>query len=199
MAQNALREACSSIVMKLLGRSLVVTADVLMDYSRSQLNRSFEVLANHVNDPGGIAQFIADISNVDQTTAAELIQETFLIAAEIFEPLPSETRARIRDLLYDLIDTMPPTPDADWIEDLKQDLFIPDETELLALASELSGSLLWLMERFLVKVLSRVVEIILEEMSEMVEVAVEQVQQYLAELAKTVADLYAACSVCLPK
>lgn len=49
--REALRDACSSIVLKLLGRSLVVTADILTVTASQQVSGELTALAGRVDDP----------------------------------------------------------------------------------------------------------------------------------------------------
>lgn len=190
-ARDAMRQACSSIVMKLLGRSLVVTADVLMTKAMNEVSDEFDRLADRVNDPGGVVDGLAaQAPALDREIIGELAEETLHIAAEIFDPLPAATRSRIRELLYDVIDTMPNDPDAGWVENLKQDFFIPNERAVMELAGELSGALITKLERFLMAIVMRIAELIMAELEALVRRAGEAVAEWMIRLASMVDELF---------
>lgn len=183
--REALKDACSSIVMKLLGRSLVVTTDVLVAYASEHVSEELLKLADDVDDPGGFGDQLAAATETDEELVGEVLRETLLICAEVFGPMPDEKRAKIRNLLYSVLDTVPASPDADWLDQLQTDLFIPDgeaRTALLELGGEMSGMLSGYLQDFFTRVLTRLAEIALEEGAEMIEALVASVEAWVDEL-----------------
>lgn len=146
--QTALREACSSVVMKLFGRSLVVIADIIMARAMEQVGGKLEQAAARVDDPDGVAVLLAEHLPVDRAQIADVTRETLLIASEVFSPLPDPTRARIRALLYELVDTVPASPNADFVEQLRHASFIPNMAAAEEVAKELGAVLADTMQRF---------------------------------------------------
>lgn len=189
LGREALRDACSSIVMKLLGRSLVVSTDVLLATAMDQVSGELTTLADHVDDPGGIAQGLAD-TGLDREVVAELMEETLRVAADAFAPLPDGTRAKIRDLLYEAVDTLPAGDGEDFLEQLRHQFFIPNLGAVTELGEELGGLLVDLLTRFTQRVLARIGEIVLAELSALVGEGAAMVQAWVEELAALVADLY---------
>ncbi len=180
--KSALREACSSIVMKLFGRSLVVTADVLLAHTMEQVGAEFADAAEHVGDPAGIATELARVTGFDEETVAEITEETLLIASDVFTPLPDATRKKIRELLYEAVDTMPADADADWLDNLRHDFFVPNLPVVVELAKELGGTLADYLLAFIVRVLWRIAELILEEIAELVADAEAQIHEWVDDL-----------------
>ncbi len=104
--QTALREACSAILMRLFGRSLVVTADAILNRLLEGMSDAIRDVAEHVGDPGGIADFLARpaLTTLSRADIEELLSEHFLVMADASRPLDPDQRARIRGLLYEMID-----------------------------------------------------------------------------------------------
>jgi hypothetical protein len=192
--KQALREACSSICMKLFGRSLVVTYDVLMAFAMAEVSTQFASMADGVDDPGGIADQLAQLPGVqgEREFIAEVLEDTLDIAAQVFTPLPDATRARIRNLLYVIIDSVPPNPGDDWLEDLTNNPAIQGATyeAMLDLTTELGGILAENLMQFLSLVLIKVAEKALEILSDYVEAGADQIEEWLDELAATAQALY---------
>jgi len=197
---DALREACSSIVMKVLGRSLVVTTDVLMTHASRAAGAELRTLAGSVEDPGGMGEQLADAAGADRELVGEVLRETLTICAEVFGPLPEPRRAKIRNLLYMIMDSVPPEPDADWVDQLQRDAFIPDaqtREALLDLGNELGSTLAGYVQDFYLRVLQRVGEVVLEEIQEFGEQLAGDVRAYIAQL-KSLLNALAARLAALP-
>lgn len=191
-ARDALREACSSIVMKVLGRSAVVTADVLIAAALEQIGGELNRQADAVQAPGGIAHELAVATGTDEELVGEIISETLRIAADIYSPQPLAVRAKVRALMYDLLDTMPESADDNWIEQLQHDWFIPNQRsrEAIAELAKITGEqLVDVMVRFLKGVVAKVAELVLLELAKFVEAVEEQIQEWIDSLAGLAADL----------
>ncbi len=190
--RDALRDACSSIVMKLLGRSLVVTTDVLAAYASEHVGAELVKLADDVDDPGGLGDQLAVAVSADSELVGEVLHETLLICSEVFGPMPPAKRAKIRNLLYSVLDAVPSTPDAGWLDQLQQDLFIPDgpaRAALLELGQEMGGMLGHYVQEFYTKVLTRVAELTLEELAEVVDALVAVAEEWVEEIEGALAAL----------
>ncbi|MCP4418195.1 MAG: hypothetical protein GY805_16355, partial [Chloroflexi bacterium] len=187
--KTALREVCSGIVMRLVGRSLVVTADILSTAALAQTSDIFKDVANHVDDNGGIADQLSSLVNLEREMMAEIMEETLLIAADVFDPLPDSTRRHIRNLLYEMIETIPPGTDATFLDQLADDFFIPNFDTVQALAGELGTIILKNMEAFLTRVLQRIAEIVLEEIGEIIDDIKEQIEAWVNEIEQLAADI----------
>ncbi len=193
--RQALREACSSICMKLFGRSLVVSYDVIMTYSLSQLSTQLLLQADKVDQSGGIVEQIAELikaPTLEHDFIAEVMEDTLRIAAQVFTPLPDKSRARIRKLLYSLIDTMPDHPDGKWLEGLAANRDIPPTTydDMEGLAREVGGLLAENLMQFLNLVLLRLAQKALEILNDYVEAGLEAIEQWLDELEQVARAIY---------
>lgn len=193
--RQALREACSSICMKLFGRSLVVSYDVIMTYSLSQLSTQLLLQADKVDQSGGIAEQIAELikaPTAEHDFIAEVMEDTLRIAAQVFTPLPDKSRARIRELLYSLIDTMPDHPDDKWLEGLAANRDIPPTTydDMEELAREVGGLLAENLMQFLNLVLRRLAQKALEILNDYVEAGLEAIEQWLDQLEQVARAIY---------
>ena len=185
VSRDALREACSSIVMQLSSRSLVVTTDILMTHAATQVSDELSTIAQTVDDPGNLADQIAEALELDKQLVREVLHESLEICAEVLLPMPDETRAKIRTLLYTIMDNVPTEPDADWVARLQQDTFIPNERAsiaLLELSEELGVVLAGYLKDFFIRVLTRVAQLVLQELEELVEALVQQTEVWIEEL-----------------
>lgn len=187
--QRALRELCSSLVMRLLGRSLIVTGDVLLAKALEAVQSGLRDAAGHVDDNGGVAPVLAQLTGLDRDFVAEVVEETLLVCADTFGPMPPEKRARVRELLYEAIDTAP-SPDAtDPVGALQAAGLIPDgeaATELaFLLGEEIAGNVV----RFIGALLTRIGALILEELQEIIADIQQAVEEWIAGLQQLAQDL----------
>lgn len=193
-AQTALREACSAVLMRLFGRSLVVTADAVLTRLISGMSGAFADLSQHINDPGGVAQKLLTLvppGPILRDDLAELLSEHFLVLSQAAKPLDPQQRARIRDLLYQLIDTAPASLDDAFTDQLMTDLGVRNLVAGEELARELGA--LWA-ERFvdfLTAWLARVGTKLLEIIAEIVDAIVTAVAQWIEGLEALVRELNA--------
>jgi hypothetical protein len=191
--QTALREACSSIAMRLIGRSLVATGDVLMTKALEGTSAAFREAAEHVNDPGGVAQILAGLPGVlvSREMIAEALEETLKISADVFGPLPETKRARIRDLLYQVIDTTPAGAGVAFVDQLKNDLFVPNGEAAIALGLELGGVIATNIQRFITALLEHIAQLILAELAAIVDEIVREIGRWIEGLEQLAAEVFA--------
>jgi hypothetical protein len=186
-----LREACSGVVMKLVSRSLVVFLDVLQHTCLSGIQHEFrQAAANVNNDSESIAARLAAATGLDRAFLAELMEETLLLGAETFVPLSADRRQRIRSLLFRLTDVLPGRARDDFLDQLKDDFFVPNLEAGVELA-QLSGEMIAeYVQRFVTALLNRVGTLILEELQEFFEDAQAAVSQWLRQLDLFVTELF---------
>lgn len=192
--RDALREACSSIVMKLCGRSLVVTADVLTTHAMKEMSGTLVELATHANDDGGVAETLASLTGAQREDIADIVEETLQICSEVLAPLPDARRATIRTLLYELIDTAPTHPDGSWLDELRQDVAFPSpETwqRMTRLSDELGAQALDYLGLFFSRVLMRIAELVVQGILELIESFVETIEEWAAMIVALAAELVA--------
>jgi DNA-binding transcriptional ArsR family regulator len=190
--QVALREACSGILLKLISRSLVVSLDILLNTALAQIQGEFRAAATHVDDRGGIAETLARATGLDRTLVAELLEETLSIMAETFGPLESGRREQIRSLLFQITDVLPIGNNDEFVNQLKDDFFVPNLEAGVNLA-KLSGEMIAEnLQRFVAALLNRVALRILDELAELLRAVEDNIKKWLGQLEALVDDLLAA-------
>ena len=191
-AQVALREACSATLMQLFGRSLVVTADAVLARLMSGMSGAYRDLAGHVGDPGGLADILAGLPHpptLGRADIAELLSETFLVLADASSPLEADRRARMRDLMYRMMDFRAASPDAKLAEQLMTDLGALNIQAGGGLALEFGALFADRLVAFVRAWLVHVGARILEEFVEIVDAIVATVQEWIEDLEALAQDL----------
>jgi hypothetical protein len=189
--QDRLKEALSGILMKLIGRSLVVTADVMTAAAQNQLRGIMTGLADEVEAPNGIVAVLSRAPNlpVPVDEIAELTADALRIGAEVLGPLSDAQRARIRSLMYQVVDPLPLGADRDFMHALADDAFMPNADKMMELALELAaiGGERFLM--FVQKLLELLARKLLEELAELLEAAHRMVEQWLQDTQDTLENI----------
>ena len=75
------RELCSGLLMRLFGRSLVVTADVMLAHALGRVQQELRQLATNINIPGGVVPKLASLTGLDRDLSADLVEETLQVCA----------------------------------------------------------------------------------------------------------------------
>ena len=189
--RERLKEALSGILMKLVGRSLVATADIMITEAQRQMQGILNGLADNVGAPNGIVRQLSRAANlpVPVSEIAELTADALRIGAEVLGPLTDSQRAKIRSLMYRVIDPVPVDAGASFMRQLADSAFLPNGEAMMELATEL-GSIGG--ERFLQFVI-RLVELIgrkiLEEFSAVIDAARAQIQQWYEDTQRALDEL----------
>jgi hypothetical protein len=190
--ERALREMCSALLMRLLGRSLVVAADVLAAHAQARLQDEFRAWSRQANDAGGAVDVLAALTGLQRQLVSDLVVETLEVCADTFAPMPAARRARIRDLLYQMIDTMPPVAGRDALESLKSAAMIGNVEAALELAQLLGEDIASNLVRFIQALLAHAAEALLTMLADTIEDAQRAVESWIAELEGLGRDLGAA-------
>lgn len=190
--QTALREACSGILFKLAGRSLVVTLDVLLNTALSTIQSEFRNAARHVNDARGVAQLLSQVTGLDRAFVAELMEETLSLSADTFGPLPDERRRRVRALMFRLLDVVPMSGSDEFLSQLKDSFFVPNLDAAVELATEAGDLIADNLQRFITALFARLGALILEELRAVFEAVEAEVQKWLQQLERVAQELLAA-------
>lgn len=191
-AQTALREACSATLMQLFGRSLVVTADAVLARLMAGMSGAYRDLAGHIGDRGGIADVLIGLPHpptLRRDDLVELLSETFLVLADAARPLEDDRRARIRDLLYRVMDFRSAKPGARLSEQLLTDLGALNIQAGGALALEFGAlfadRLVGLIKAWLEHAGAKA----LEEIAEVIDAIAAEVQRWIEDLEALARDL----------
>ena len=187
--RSTLKEALSSVLMMLVGRSVVVSLDVITAEAQKQIRDLFYGLADHVDDPGGLVTLLRPLAGAQAAEVVEIVQDALKIGGDVFGPWPNETRARIRSLLYEIIEPLPPGSPADFMAQLGDTLFLPNPDAVRALGDELLGLTGKHLQDFVTRVLARLVELVLEDLQAAIEAIEETVRGWITVLEQTAALL----------
>jgi len=179
--REALKEALSGVLMKLVGRSLVVTTDIMLATAQAQMHGILNGLADSVDAPNGIVKQLSKVANlpVPVSEIAELTADALRIGAEVLGPLDEAQRSKIRSLMYEVIDPMPSTAGAGFLQELGDGAFIPNNDAMMALAAELAAIGGERFLQFVAKLIELIGTKILEELAEVLEAAQRQVEQWV--------------------
>lgn len=190
--ERALREMCSAMLMRLFGRSLVVAADVLMAHSLAGLQDQFQTWARHANDAGGAVPVLAGLTGLQRDFVNDLVVETLEVCAQTFAPWSPQRRARVRDLLYQMIDTMPPDAGADALESLKAAGMVGNVEAALELAQVLGEEIVTNLLRFIQALLAHAAQALLELLTDVLEDIQQAVEAWVGGLKAFARDLASA-------
>jgi hypothetical protein len=195
---TTLREACSAVVMNFFGRSLVVTADVLMHKALQQMSGSLRATGAALNQPDGIVERLARlVPEVNRDAIHDGVAEIFDLAADVFQPWPDAKRARIRELMYRIINTAPAGSDADYMVQLANAAFVPNAQAASELALELGGLIRDNFGRLIERLIERFAEQVIELLQDAIEFAEAQIVRWLDELQTLLNDALRALQALL--
>lgn len=186
---RALRELCSSLVLGMLGRSLIVVGDVLLAKAQESIQLELTQVATHVNDNNGLAPTIAGLTHLDRGFVAEVIEETLLVCANTLRPMAAERRARFRDLMYQVIDTAPAADNPNAIADLRNSAMIPNSEAAFELVRLMGEEIVGNLIKFVEELLTRIAAIVLEELQEFIASIQRTVEEWISGLESLAAEL----------
>ncbi len=178
--QTTMKDTLSSVLMMLLGRSLVCITDILSTHVRSEVRDEFIRISNDDLLLEGIIQFLP--SSTANKELKEIAKEMLNIGADVFGPLPEDTRAKIRELLYEILAPLPASNQKDFWTNLKRENSIPDLEALQSLGWELTEMAANTLNRFVTRVLQRIAELSLEYLMEEIEEIAQQVEEWIDDI-----------------
>ena len=195
---KAFTEALSAILIMILGRSLIATTDVLVANGqqalKDQLLQIADVVEHDRNDPRNFLPIMAPLTPIPRAELAVLGGETFEILADVFGPFPPEIRAKIRALLYDIIESQP-IGSADAAAQFADVAFIPNRELAQELAVELAAYAGGNFVRFVEQVLVRAAAAILDAIVELLEDIERQVQEWIGDIEAAAKLLFEAIAL----
>jgi len=180
--QKVLRETCSAVLMRLFGRSLVVTGDVLLAHAMDTLSDGFTYVAENVNNRNGVAQVLANSTGWPRDKVADVMEETMYIGAMTFTPMSAARRRRMRELMYRVIDTAPPEPSTDLLVQLRDALMVPNAEAILELAVFMGQEIALRVVLFIEAALVRLALWILEQLKALIEFFQQAVEAWVRGL-----------------
>jgi hypothetical protein len=128
-------EALAGVMMLLLGRTVVLVGDTFVTATQERFAEVCAETAARIRngDPA-----IAPLGLATDPDLLRIVADSVDIAGEVLGPLPTATRTRIRQLLYQVMEPIPPGRGQDFLESLADQFFIPNEEDLQALTHELA-------------------------------------------------------------
>ena len=189
--QERLKEALSGILMKLLGRSLVATADIMTTEAQRQMQGILTSLADNVGAPNGIVRQLSRAANlpVPVSEIAELTADALRIGAEVLGPLTDSQRAKIRTLMYRVIDPVPVDAGDAFLRQLSDSAFMPNAEAMMELATELGSIGGERFLQFVIKLVELIGAKILEELTAVIDAARAQIQQWYDDTRQALDEL----------
>lgn len=179
-------EALAGVMTLLLGRTVVIVADTFLTATQDKIGESCAAIADKIrsgHDDVRLLNLPADPDVIRLT--AECVQ----IGGTVLGPLPAETRGRIRRLLYQVFEPLPPDGRHEFFESLADDFFIPNEQQLKELTHELVALSQARFALFAEKFVLAVGSYILEELEDLLLQAIELLLNWEGNLANSLEDL----------
>lgn len=189
--RERLTEALSGILMKLVGRSLVATADIMLTEAQRQMQGILNGLADNVEAPNGIVRQLSRAANlpVPVSEIAELTADALRIGGEVLGPLSDSQRAKIRTLMYRVIDPVPVDAGTSFMRQLADSAFLPNAEAMMELATELGSVGGERFLQFVIKLVELIGRKILDELSAVIDAAGAQIQQWYEDTRQALEEL----------
>ena len=184
--KDTFTEALASVLTMLVGRSVVIIGDQFFDLVAQNIQTATAHAAGHLEGPRSVFRAIGIPASPEMT---RLFADTLRIGGEVFGPLPDATRARIRGILYEIMEPLPPGGGQALLEELGDQFFIPSgehvdalRDELLAIARDRFGA-------FTEKVLLNAGAMLLEAIADFIADVLATIKQWEKDLLKALDDL----------
>jgi hypothetical protein len=180
-------EALAGVLMLLLGRTVVVTGDTLLTALQDGAEEGCHEVAEKLkSDHADVARLGIPPELID------IAVDSLEVGGRVLGPLPPDTRARVRRLLYQVFEPIPPGQERDFLDRLGDDFFIPKEADLRALTDELTAIA---QERFVLfarEFVGRIGNYILELLEEFITAVVDMIVNWERTLANALTELAAS-------
>ena len=131
---NDFTEALAGVLMLLVGRTVVIIGDTFITAVQEHTNRSCKSVADKIRQGSPDTQVLNLPIDPDFIS---IVADCVEIAGEVLGPLPSATRSRVRQLLYQVFEPIPPGAEQSFLDSLADQLFIPNCNDLRELTDEL--------------------------------------------------------------
>jgi len=184
--KDTFTEALASVLTMLLGRSLVVIGDIFFDQLLQSMTTATAHAAAHIDGPKDPFRAIGIAASPELRT---LFADTLRIGGEVFAPLPPDVRARVRHILFEIMEPLPPGDAKAFVDELADQFFIPNSEhveelrdELLAIARDRFG-------RFVEKLLVNAGDAMIQAIADFLEQAAAAIEQWAKGLADAIGRL----------
>ncbi len=186
--RKAFTEALSSVMTMLIGRSLVLVADGFMAVLQTNMQAACAYAASRLDAQKGPFEAIGVAVSPELKA---LLADTLRIGGEIFGPLPEDTRQRLRSVLYDVMEALPPTQAerASFLTNLADQFFIPNEDSVRALSDQLLAISRQRFQLFVERVLETGGTLLANAIEDIIKQVVETVLHWATELEQSIGSL----------
>jgi hypothetical protein len=186
VGQSAATEALSGIILKLLGRTLVVTSDVLQNYTQQQTQGILESVAATVHS-NGIAEKFAELSHLPVDVAADRIADFLRLVGRTLAPYTEDERNEIRSLCFTVLDPVPPAGGPNFVDQLASDSFVPNAEAAVQLAQRTFDLLSERFVAFALGTLDLFGSSFLKVIEDALQAACDAVREWMAEAGQALA------------
>ncbi len=186
---DAFTEALAGVMTMLLGRSLVLVGEGLMAAMQADMVRACQHAASQIESSKDPFRAMHLRANPE---IKALIADTLRIGGEVFGPLPDETRRRLRFILYDIMETLPPSDaaQASLIDNLADQFFIPNRDSLDELTQELLAISRDRFALFVERVLEAGAEFALNAIEDFVKEVIQTVLKWVGNIEDAIRTLF---------
>ncbi len=184
----AFTEALSAVMTMLLGRSLVLIGEGFMTAMQGDMVRACRHAANTLE---ARKNPFTEMGIQPDPALTRLFADTLRIGGEIFGPLPEGTRRNLRFALYDVMEALPPgdAARADFVSNLTDQFFIPNEQSLEELSHELLAISSARFQLFVERVLESGVEFALARVDEFIDDVIATILGWVRSLEEVLDSL----------
>ncbi len=188
-----LTEGLSGILLGVLSRSLVVTADILLAESQKNVSNLLLGAAQQAGQPGGLATVFQGNPQIQLAAeeVLELVQDALEAGAGVFGPLPDDRRARIRNLLYTALDPLGGASPDTLLQQLNDPAMVPNLSVLQSLATELGDLACERYIQFVEALLTKIVDREVAQFQAAIAAALQAAGQWLEQLGQALAEMEA--------
>jgi hypothetical protein len=184
--KDTFTEALASVMTMLLGRSLVIAGDIFFDVILNNMQTATAHAAARLTGPRDPFRAIGIPASPELRT---LFADTLRIGGEVFGPLPPDVRARLRGILYEIMEPLPPGAPKAFVDELQDQFFIPNgehvdelRDELLAISQQRFG-------QFVEKVLVDAGEVLTDAITEFMAEVAAVIEAWADDLADAIGRL----------
>lgn len=129
-------ESLAGVMTLLLGRTVVIIADTFLTAAQEAVEENCNKIAHEIRSTNKHNHILQDYIPMDQDFI-RLAADTVQIGGVVLGPLPDDTRRRVRQLLYQVFEPIPPGDEQGFLDSLSNDLFIPNSEQMGVLTDEL--------------------------------------------------------------
>jgi hypothetical protein len=175
-------EALAGVIMLLLGRTVVIVADTFITATQEQVQNSCNEVSDMIRNKHGDIHEI--ISKIDPDLI-DLTADCMKIGGVVLGPLKDDTRKRVRNILYQVFETIPPGKEQDFLSSLGDDFFIPNVNQLQKITNELATISKDRFNQFVEQFILRTGEYILEKLEDLLLAIIDLIVNWEKHLAET--------------